>query len=289
MKKFILLAQAFWEYNLTILILFLQELVLFTLTQLIGVFAVLRILEFPEEPRPSLDFTFNEIIFFLVFFTIFVYFLQRFSHRSAIFFKVILGLVIFAGSQMVFSLFSGEFIISTLAAALLSILVLKMKIILLHNIGMIFALAGVGAIIGLSLTPFSVVILLIALSFYDIIAVYKTKHMVKLAEDMVKARAISGIVLAPSLKDWAGSLENVKPGGRFMILGSGDIIMPLILIASVIGFSNLASGLVVLAFSLLGLFLTYYLFITQKTRRPMAALPPIAVMSIIGYLVSIVL
>lgn len=262
---------------------------LFALIQLIGIFVVLKSAGLAREEAIPVDFTSAEIIFFIIFFAVFVYFLRNFSRRSKIFFRLVLGLVIFAGSQTVLSVLFNEIIISTIAAVLLAVSVLKVKIVLLHNVGMILAVAGIGAVLGLSLAPISAVFLLLILSFYDIIAVYKTGHMVKIAEDMIRAQAISGIVLPQTIKDWFENLENVRPGGRFMILGSGDLIMPLILIASVIGFHGLAAGLTVMLFSMLGLFLTYYLFMTQKTRRPMAALPPIAAASIVGYLVALIL
>ena len=269
--------------------LFIQELILFSLAQLIGIFVALKSRTLIQGQNITIDFTAGEIIIFLILSIAFIYFLNRFSHKSRVFFRLVLGLVIFVGSQTVFSLFFGEVIVSTAVAVILAVSVLKVKIILLHNIGMILALAGIGAVLGLSLTPISVIFLLLVLSFYDIIAVYKTGHMVKLAEEMIRARAISGIVLPQKIKDWFENLEKVQPGGRFMILGSGDIVMPLILIASVISSYGLAEGLIVMLFSMFGLFLTYYLFITQKTRRPMAALPPIAVSSIIGYLVSVLI
>ena len=269
--------------------LFFQELGLFTLAQLVGIFVVLKSRTLIQGQNITVDFTIGEAIIFLLLSIAFIYFLSRFSHKSKIFFRLVLGLVIFVGSQTVFSLFFGEVIISTILAIGLAVLVLKAKIILLHNVGMVLALGGIGAVLGLSLTPISVVILLLALSFYDIIAVYKTGHMIKMAEEMIKAGAISGIVLSQTIKDWFENLERVQPGGRFMILGSGDVVMPLILTASVIGFYGLAEGLIVMLFSMFGLLLTYYLFITQKTRRPMAALPPIAAASIIGYLVSVLI
>ena len=271
------------------ILLFFQELILFAATQLLGVFVALKGGRLVQEQSASLDLTINEIIFFLVFSTAFIYFLNKFSHKSGGFFRLILGLAIFAGSQTIFSIIFNEVIFSTLAAIVLVIVVFRKKIVFIHNIGIILAMAGIGGVLGLSLTPISVVVLLLILSFYDIIAVYKTKHMVKIAEEMIKSRAISGIVLPQNIKGWTENLARVQPGGEFMILGSGDLIMPLILITSVIGIHGLASGLIVLLFSLLGLSLTYYLFVTQRKRKPMAALPPIAVMSIIGYLVSIVL
>ena len=272
------------------IILFLQELLLFAAAQAIGLFTAVRGKSvLPEEGMIEIDFALTEILLFIAVFSVAVFLLTRFSRKSPLFFRAVLGLVVFAGSQTVFSLVSNEVIFSTLAAGLVAVLVLKAKVVFYHNVGMILAVAGVGAVIGLSLTPIAAVLLLLVLSFYDIIAVYKTKHMIKMAEGMIKARAISGIVIPQTPKDWFESLENVQPGGRFMILGSGDLIMPLILASSVAGLHGLAGGLTVMLFSMFGLLLTFWLFITQRTRRPMAALPPIAVMAIIGYLVSIVL
>ncbi|MBI4117123.1 MAG: hypothetical protein HY451_00305 [Parcubacteria group bacterium] len=268
------------------MILFFQELLLFGAVQLIGIFVVLKSRVLIQN-QITFDLTVGEIIFYLIFLAAFIYFAGKFSRKSAFFFRLVLGLAVFAGSQTVFSLILNEAIFSTLFAALLAFAVLKTKIVLLHNIGIILALAGIGAVLGLSLAPLAVIILLLILSFYDIIAVYKTGHMVKMAEDMIKSRAIFGLVIPQKFLGWKKSLKNVSPGGEFMILGSGDIVMPLLLIASVIGFHGLVYGLIVFLFSMLGLFLTFYLFITQKTRRPMAALPPIAAMSIIGYLAAL--
>lgn len=269
------------------MILFFQELGLFAATQLLGIFVALKSSPLVQQQNINVDLKIGEIILFLILFAVFIYFFNKFSHKSGWFFRFIFGLVIFAGSQTVFSIIFNETIFSTIAAILLVILVFKKRLILIHNIGVILAMAGVGAVLGLSLTPISVAVLLLIFSFYDIIAVYKTGHMVKIAEEMIKSRAISGIVLPQNIKGWTENIGNVRLGGQFMILGSGDLIMPLILIASVIGIHGLASGLIVFLFSLLGLSLTYYLFVTQRTRKPMAALPPIAVMSIVGYLIAV--
>ena len=73
-----------------------------------------------------------------------------------------------------------------------------------------------------------------------------------------------------------------------MILGSGDIGLPVVLASSVAGYS-LDDAIIVAIFSLAGLFLTHLIFVNQRERKPMAALPPIATMSIIGYLVSLLM
>lgn len=268
--------------------LFLKEFLLFALTQVLGVFVVLNAQEIGPRQEIALDFTRNDLIVFGLFLILFIFIARRFSHRASGFYKFIFAVAIIFGSQAVLSLFFGVFW-GFISAILLALLVFKSKIVLIHNLSVILAIAGIGAVFGLSITPLFAVFLLIFLSFYDIIAVYKTGHMVRMAKEMIKSRAIFGIVLPQKRKGWFESLENVWPGGEFMILGSGDIAMPLILVASIIPSSGLLDALIVMLASFVGLFLTFYLFISQKKRKPMAALPPIAVASIVGYLITFLL
>ena len=72
------------------------------------------------------------------------------------------------------------------------------------------------------------------------------------------------------------------------MLGSGDVGLPMVLAVAALKTSFL-SGVVVAIFAVAGLMLTHYLFMNQRERAPMAALPPVAALSIIGYLVTILL
>ena len=126
---------------------------------------------------------------------------------------------------------------------------------------------------------------LAVLSVYDIIAVYFTKHMVKMAEGMIASKAIFGFIIPLQSSGFKEKISAVQPGENFMVLGSGDIVLPLILTVSVARVSFL-QAIFVAVFSVFGLLATHLIFVNQKERRPMAALPPIAALSIIGYLVS---
>ena len=72
-----------------------------------------------------------------------------------------------------------------------------------------------------------------------------------------------------------------------MILGSGDIGLPLVFVSSVAA-TSISRAIIVAVFVVAGLFLTHLIFVNQKERKPMAALPPIATMTIIGYLISLI-
>ena len=131
---------------------------------------------------------------------------------------------------------------------------------------------------------------MIALSFYDIIAVYVTKHMVRMARDMMDAGAIFGFIIPLDIKGFLSKKQEAQNqiGERFMILGSGDIGLPVILASSMVQYTVVGAVIVAL-FSLLGLFATHLIFVNQRERKPMAALPPIAIMSTIGYLLALFL
>ena len=172
---------------------------------------------------------------------------------------------------------------STILALAVVVFFWIVQLVLIQNLIMIITLASIGALLGVSVTPITAVIILVILSFYDIVAVYKTGHMIKLAEIMIRAKAIFGFVVPAQVRGLMSSMKTVVPGEQFMILGSGDVILPLILAAALVRIS-LWHAAVVVVFSAVGLFIMGLLFANQKIRRPMAALPPIAAASIVGYL-----
>jgi len=219
--------------------LFFKELIFFIPTQIIGIFTALKISEFlraREEFDVQNSFSVTDLLIFLLLLSVLVILLKRFSLKSGVFFKVFLALAIFLGSQTVFSTFSSSFVSIVLAIILLFVL-FKFKLVLIQNIAVLLGIAGISAVFGLSLTPLFAALLLVFLSFYDIIAVYKTKHMIKLAQNMIKSHAIFGFIMPSHYKDYFKKLEHVEPGEQFMILGSGDIAMPLILAVSVLSIS----------------------------------------------------
>lgn len=271
--------------------LFLKELVLFGAVQILGLYVARIIAKQPAFygiSREGLSFSWPDLLFIVIFGFIFVMLARRHSKIGGVLFKVVFILAIFSGTNIVASVFL-DFGIALLVALFLVLLTLFFSRVWVHNLAMVLALAGIGAVFGLSLKPVEAVILLALLSFYDIWAVYKTKHMVQLAEGMIRAGAISGVIIPPSHKELFSHTRSVVPGSDSMILGSGDIIFPLVLSASVLAAtSSLIYAILVTIFSCLGLFLMHLLFVSQTERKPMAALPPIATASIVGYLVTLI-
>lgn len=269
--------------------LFLKEALLFGSTLALGIFTAWNylptILSTPTLAASSL--TVGDLVS-LVIAILLIWLLSRIPRVGGWMFWIFLVFLILAGSQVVFNLFSP--LTSLILTLILLALFLLVRNVFTHDLAIIIAIAGLGASIGLFVTPNLVLIALIVLSFYDIIAVYKTKHMVQMARTMIGSGAIFGFVIPSSFNQfWSSRREAMsKIGGEFAILGSGDIGLPVIFTSALIR-QSLAEAIFVAVFAMLGLLVTHILFVSQKERRPMAALPPIATLTIIGYVLTMIL
>ncbi len=143
----------------------------------------------------------------------------------------------------------------------------------LKNAAAILATAGVGVVFGVSMGIIPIIIFLILLAIYDYIAVFTTKHMVEMANFVVK-------------KNLALTITSTIPGERFgekeqrVDLGTGDIIAPIMLEIATLGYSPNAT-----LFVFVGgvISLSLFLILVWKKKMVLPALPPI----VAGMLVSL--
>lgn len=287
--------------------IFWKEAILFALTQVLGIFVAVRLSKVLDvlqiKPQPvSLS---NFLIYFIIGTLAILIFLKISKKGTGIMLQIFFILAVFSGLDIIFSTFIAEPVATILAAALIAFRFFR-PTVLIHNLLVVGSLAGVGGILGLTLFPRDAIIILIILAIYDVIAVYKTKHMVKMAKAMIEKRVIIGIIIPEKISGLWASMVDVekekiptisrrkisaesllKPVEkfRFMILGGGDLVLPLLLIASV-AHQNILQSIIILIFALFGLLVMNLIFIKLKSK-PMPALPPLAVFSILGYLVSL--
>ncbi|MBI2065055.1 MAG: hypothetical protein HYT62_03335 [Candidatus Yanofskybacteria bacterium] len=266
-----------------------KEIFLFGFTLLVGIFSAYNLALVTERSTPELQvLSWSDIIIFLALFAVLSLVLLKFKRLSGLLLKIFLVLVIFSGSQIVFSsLVSSPW---DLAWALgITAFFILIHNVLTHNIAVLMGIAGVSSLLGVTISPEVGILFLIVLSFYDILAVYWTKHMVYLARGMIESGAVFGFIIPFDIKDVFYHKDEARGriGEKFMVLGSGDIGLPLIMVSSVAVIS-IWQAIIVSLFSLIGLFLTHLIFVNQENRKPMAALPPIATMTIIGYLISFI-
>lgn len=267
------------------------EAFLFCLTLFLGIVTASRINEvfkFQKVIMPS--FSFWQFIFYFILATLLIFFIPyflRFKKEKKTFFRAVFILATFFGGTSFFSCWMSDPPALILMAGIV-FWWLKRPTILNQDLCLILGMAGIGSILGLSLDPLMVALLLVFFSIYDFIAVYKTKHMIRMAKEMIESRAILAFLIPPDISGFRESLEKIEPGGRFLILGGGDVVFPLLFTASLVS-QGILDSLIVATFSLIGLFAGFYFFTTQKVRQPIPALPPIALFSIIGYLITKIL
>ncbi len=164
-------------------------------------------------------------------------------------------------------------------------------------LGIVLA-AGVAAIFGSSLGIVPVLLLLVLLAVYDAISVYRTKHMIALAEGVLEQRAPILFVVPKRrgysfIREGVGPVDDYRPetggeGGRgALLIGMGDLIMPTILVVSAntflqapgIGVVN-GPALGAIAGSVAGLALLLH-FVDRG--RAHAGLPPLNGGTILGF------
>lgn len=156
--------------------------------------------------------------------------------------------------------------------------------------------AGSASIFGISLNIMPVILLLIVLLVYDYIAVYRTKHMVALAEGVMDLRLPILLVIP---KHWNYSFRTEKfdkEDREAFFMGLGDAVMPTLLVVSanvfitgttfyslpLIGAVNIpAIG------AILGTFLGFsVLMVLVMKGKPQAGLPFLNGGVILGYAVG---
>lgn len=152
--------------------------------------------------------------------------------------------------------------------------------------------AGAIAIFGISLDISLILILLIALAIYDAISVYKTKHMIDLADTVMDLK-LPVLLVVPKirryslLKETKTLKEKLKDGEErdAFFMGLGDIVMPGILVAAV--YHTLDNGLLIALAVIIGTLIGFTVLMTFVIKgRPQAGLPALNGGAILGYLLS---
>ncbi len=92
--------------------------------------------------------------------------------------------------------------------------------------------AGAASIFGISLAIIPTLLLLVLLAIYDYIAVYRTKHMIALAEGVMDLR-LPILLVIPKRWDYSFLTEKFdKEEREAFFMGLGDAVMPTILVIS---------------------------------------------------------
>jgi len=155
-------------------------------------------------------------------------------------------------------------------------------------------IVGTSAIIifGISLSLWLIIILLIGLAIYDAISVYKTKHMIDLADTVMDLK-LPVLLVVPKKTNYSlinetrrlkEQIEEKKEREAFF-MGLGDIVMPGILVVAVYYLGGFAFPVAIgtIIGTLIGFFL---LMRVVFTGNPQAGLPLLCGGAIAGYIIT---
>jgi len=139
----------------------------------------------------------------------------------------------------------------------------------LHNATELALYGGFATIFAFVLNVWTIIALLVVVSIYDMIAVWKSGHMITMAKGLIKGNIFAGFMLL--YKD------------KKAILGGGDIAFPLLAAVVMLKTFGWLPALITIAFATLAL---TYLFLTSKEGKFYPAMPYLSAGVFIGMLLG---
>jgi presenilin-like A22 family membrane protease len=238
-----------------------------------------------DKPEINEDFSYISIAISLIFVTLLALLLIRFKAVKvwkAWFFIASLYLLTIA-----FSAFFTQIVALIGAIAFTSLRFFRPSLVS-HNIVELFVYSGIAAIFVPILSVLSMSILLIIISIYDMIAVWKTKHMIKLAKFQAKAKTFAGLAIPYARKTITNkkTKEKQKVFTKTAILGGGDVGFPMLFAGVLLKTSGFLDASLIAIFSAIALFV---LLTMSKKNKFYPAMPFISAGCFLGYLIGLLI
>ena len=249
----------------------------FIIAQLIGVMVISKYVAFEELPygieRPEIEekTSYIPIVLAIIFATGLALLIMK------------LGVLklwkawFFLGAMFTMLIAFGAFVSQSIAlvlAVVFAIFKVFRPNVYLHNFTEMFIYAGIAGLFVPILGIFSIFILLVLISVYDMIAVWKTKHMISLAKFQSKAKVFAGLLIP------------YDKGKKSAILGGGDIGFPMLFMGVVLKTTGILDAFLVILFSAFALLL---LFVYSKKNKFYPAMPFITAGCFLGYFVGMLI
>jgi len=254
-------------------------------------------LERPEVKNQSISFVYITIMILTG--TLLVLLLVKF--QKPIIFKIWLFTGVWFSLSIAFAAFINHFIAAALAL-LISVLKFYRHNIIIQNLSEVFVYGGLAAFVVNIFNLFAAFMLLIVISVYDYVSVFKTKHMIRLAKFQSSSKVFAGLLI-PYGDENAIAKEvkadvKVKPEipeirqkkSKVAVLGGGDIGFTLIFAGVVMKdlmlretvLAGFLKALIIPSFATFALLL---LLIKGQQNKFYPAMPVLSLGCVVGYLV----
>ncbi|MFL2882202.1 MAG: presenilin family intramembrane aspartyl protease PSH [Candidatus Poseidoniaceae archaeon] len=206
-------------------------------------------------------------------------------------------------------LYDVPFLIGVIFALLLMILLyFHSEWYVVNTVGILVG-AGVIVMLGVAFTPGLIIIFMILAAIYDAWAVYRSKHMLELADTMIGLQ-LPILLVAPQDKGYSFKDENSKmvdktevtqvvpanvptstrpkkKSKEALFMGLGDIIFPGMLVLSAVQWLDSDNSFAIAMFALIGSLIGYFALMTYVARgKAQAGLPLLNGGAIVGYLIG---
>ena len=172
----------------------------------------------------------------------------------------------------------NSYYVIAILALILGFLKIYKPTIILHNLTELLIYPGIAAIFVPILNKYTIIILLILISIYDMWAVWRSGIMQKMAKFQIKELNIFGGFFIPYLskklrakiKKLRKSKKRKKVKIQLAILGGGDVVFPIITAGVFLRAFGLVSALFVVFGAFAGLL---YILISSEKKKPYPAMP----------------
>ncbi|MBS3147954.1 hypothetical protein J4219_03665 [Candidatus Woesearchaeota archaeon] len=242
-----------------------------------------------ERPDVAPQYSIWYILFAVLFGTVLILFIIKF--KTMMLWKIWFTLAVTLCLFIAFAAFVRPSFAFSLALVLGLIKVFKPNIYV-HNLTEIFVYGGLAAIFVPILDVMYAFILLLLLSVYDMYAVWKSKHMVSMAQFQTKSGIFAGLLI-PYSKTGISVKTTSKTAAKqtaksvkTAVLGGGDIGFPLIFSGTVLAASGFVNAFIVSLFA--GLALMCLLLLSQKDKF-YPAMPFLTAGCVAGFLVTLLI
>tara|TARA_B100000886_G_scaffold53781_1_gene33059 strand:- start:360 stop:2534 length:2175 start_codon:yes stop_codon:yes gene_type:complete len=199
--------------------------------------------------------------------------------------------------------FVGVFI----ALLLMVLLYVHSEWYVVNTVGILVG-AGVIVMLGVAFVPGLIMIFMILAAVYDAWAVYRSKHMLELADTMIglqlpillvapqdkgysfkdeKTRMVDKVEVPQQMPQMSSNKVIKKKNSEALFMGLGDIIFPGMLVLSAVQWLDSDNSFAIAMFALAGSLLGYLALMTYVARgKAQAGLPLLNGGAIVGYLIG---
>ena len=248
-----------------------------------------------EDPDNPINIAYIFII--ILVFTVLILLIAKFWKKQLIR-AIILGAIGYTSAYVFYPLFNSftttslSIVFSLVFAVIIIVMLYKYPEWYVIDFCGIIVGAGAIAIFGISLGVLLVLILLVGLAIYDTISVYKTKHMIDLADTVMDLK-LPVLLVVPKIRKYSFIKETKRLKEKLeegvereaFFMGLGDIVMPGILVVAT--YTNIDNSLPIALSVMIGTLFGFAVLMAFVMKgKPQAGLPCLCGGAIAGYVVS---